>query len=790
MKYILYTLLYLFLPTASIAQSTYKLTGTTHDEAGKPIPFTTISLWAVGQASPYKAVTANENGEYAFEQIVQGTYKVKAELISYDISEITLVFDAQTLPTVVQNYVLKNSNKELKEVELVGKKEFIEVTPEATIIRPDANPTTQGGTAVTVLEQVPSVQVDANGNITMRGGRPNVTINGRGSGFGDMRRGGGGNPLDQINADDIESISVSNNPSSRFDSEGGGGSIDIRLKRDKNLGTHGSVGLGGGIPRGRVMSNFRINHRAKKWNVFTGYGLRINNRLGTGEVRRNTLDNAQNVLQMLDQNQVAANSGNNHNLRFGADYYFTDKTTIGFEGTYGYQYGNNNDNMRSSFLDASRILQSLTQQLNYSTNISKTLEYNLIFRHEFKKAKQEITASFSQVFAQDNSDNALNINYFKGDMSAAQDATQRRTDNENENNITTGQVDFSTPHGKKGVFETGAKFTMRDLNTNALVETLLADTWQKDKNISNTFAFTENVQASYLAYRNSLGKWDYSAGFRLENVIMKGNVIAVENTNFRKDFLNLFPTARISYNLTQDQFIKLSFTRRISRPNFGDLNPFVDISNPLNYRSGNPNINPEFNYNFEMGYTRTWDKFMISPSIFYRLRTNIVQRITTLNTTTNITSSMPDNIGTANVYGIELITTAKLTTWWDLNMNYSFFQNDIIASDANKGVNSSVNSWTARLNNNFSFWNNTRLTMNLFYNSPTAIAQGTIQQMFGMGLGFQKPIWKRKGSIGLNIRDMFYTMRFGSETNGTNFNQTTSVQRDTRALMLNFRYRF
>jgi len=791
MKSIIYLFLCAFLPTMGIAQSNYTLTGTTHDAEGKPVPFATVSLWVTGQPNPYKATAANENGLYSIDGIAQGTYRLKSELMGYTVQEIQLVFDARTLPSTVQNFTLQTDATQLKEVVIEAKKEFIEVTPDAVIIRPDANPTTQGGTATDVLQQVPSVQIDANGNITMRGGRPNVMVNGRSSGFGDMRRGGGGgSPLDQINAEDIESISVSNNPSARFDAEGGGGMIDIRLKRDRNLGTHGSIGGGIGTPKLRIMSNFRVNHRAKKWNVFTGYGARVNNQLGTGKTERTTFNPiGRNVLQFLEQNQSTENKGYNHNIRGGADYYFSDKTTIGIEGTYGYRSGNVDDNLNSDFMNASNALTNMTQQHNYTTNTSKTLEYNAVFRHEFKKLKQELTASFSQVFASDNTNNELKINYLQPDYAISR-VTQRQTSNGNKNNSTIFQIDYSTPHGKKGVFETGAKITMRDLNTNAIVDSLNANIWVKDPRISNTFAFSENVQASYLAYRNSLGKWDYSTGLRLENVIMNGSVVSVENTNFRKEFLNLFPTARISYNINQDQYIKLSFSRRISRPNFGDLNPFVDISNPLNYRSGNPNINPEYNNNFEIGYTRTWDKFMFSPAVFYRLRTNIVQRITTLDTQTGITTSMPENIGTGNTYGVELTGSAKFTNWWDLNVNYSFFQNDIIASQAGRGINSSVNSWTTRINNNFTFWNNTRLTMNLFYNSPTAVAQGTILPVFGMGMGVQKPVWNKKGSIGVNVRDIFYTMRFGSETNAANFIQTSSIRRATRVVMVNFRYRF
>jgi outer membrane receptor protein involved in Fe transport len=796
MRKIAYTFLLLLLPFISFAQSGYKLAGTAKDAEGKPVAFATVSLWIAGQATAYKATNANENGEYSFEQIAQGTYNLKAEMVGYTTQEKQVVFDAQTLPTTVQNIALPNANNQLKEVVMEGQKEFIETTPDAVIIRPDANPATQGGTATDVLQQTPNVQVDANGNITMRGGRPNVMVNGRMSGMGDMRRGGGGgNPLDQINAEDIESISISTNPSARFDAEGGGGLIDVRLKRDRQLGTHGMLSIGGGVPRGRMMSNFRINHRTKKTNVFIGYGGRIDNRLGDGETERKTLNLDQSLRQMLDQNSVSANHGFNHNIRFGGDYYFTDKTSLGFEGSYGIRDGRNDETTTSNFINnfTTNAIDSLTRQLNKSTSMSNNLDYSLIFHHEFKKPKQELNITFSQVFGQDDSNNDLNIQHLFTDFTSTQNPTLRRTDNGNANMITNFQADYATPHGKKGVFEVGTKITMRDLNTDSYVENFEAglNDWLKDIRISNTFAFNESVQAGYLAYRNSLNKWDYSVGLRGENVIMTGKVVAVENSDFRKDFFNLFPTARIAYNINKDQFIKLAFARRISRPNFGDLNPFVDISNPLNYRQGNPAINPEFMYNFELGYNRIWDKFTFSPAIFYRLRTNVVQRINVLDAETGISTSMPENIGQGNNYGVELTGSGRFTKWWDLNVSYTFFQNDIIADQVGRGVNSSINSSNIRINNIFTFWNNARLSFNTFYNSATAIAQGTVLPVFGMGMGFQKPLdSKRKASIGVNVRDMFYTMRFGSETQGINFAQNSYIRRDTRVVMANFRYRF
>jgi iron complex outermembrane recepter protein len=487
---------------------------------------------------------------------------------------------------------------------------------------------------------------------------------------------------------------------------------------------------------------------------------------------------------LLDQNMKGVNRNQNHNIRLGSDYYFTEKTILSAEVSGSLRRGDNDETLKT-LIQNGQSDSRLTEQRTLSDQLSNNLEYNLSFKHEFKKPKQEISAVFLQNYSQDNGEANLTIE--SSDVGLER---QRNSKNDNRNVNTNFQLDYAHPIGKKGMFETGYKLSVRDLNTDSDFENFVLDRWIYDGILSNEFEYQEQVHAGYVAYKNSLGKWDYSLGIRAEQVQMEGEVQSLQtNDGFSKDFLNFFPSVRLAYNLDETQFIKISYNKRISRPNFNDLNPFVDISNPLNLRAGNPDINPELSHTFELGYNKTWEKYTLSPTLFYRHQSNVVQRIIGL-VNDSVSLSRPENVGFLRNYGIELSASARFTKNWDVNASYTFAQNEVVADESNAGVSSSVNNWNARFNSNLVIVSDLRFSVMAFYNSARAIAQGTFLPVYMMGLGLQKPILKKKGSIGLNVRDLFYSMRFGTETKGENFEQKSSTRRDTRVVMANFRYRF
>lgn len=805
------------------AQSNFngRINGVLIDKSkSQPVEFANVALRKQGSTDIFKGIVSNEKGEFIFENLPVGNYEVDVFYIGYEkktIPSISLTW--QNAVVRLEKIEMIEDSQKLSEIVIEKEREFIETTSESTIITPSANPTQAGGTATDVLQNAPSVQVDANGNVSMRGGNPNILINGRNSGFGGGRGGGGfggGGGLDQISADEIQSIEVNTNPSAKFDADGMGGMINIRLKQDRQLGTHGNFnGSIGYRPTGtyNFSGGFRLNHRTDKINFYGGYNGRYDNRVSTDITNRtseyltvgsSTVDS----LETLNQSRDSDRENQSHNIRLGTDYFFSDKESLSFETMISTRQGTNTGALISKIFDEDNNLRTMSSQDNSSKDNSENIDLSLSYRKEFAKKKQEFSASVNtslsngvstsdlanQMLAEDGT--PLNLNPFK-----------RLTENDSKNTNTVAQLDYAHPFGKDGLLEVGYKGIVRTLNTDFNYNTFdyNNNAFTQNQLLSNQFQYFENAQAAYTAFKNRINKIEYSVGLRFEKVWLTGDVNNAEGSapsNFKKDYFNIFPTARIAYNFSQDEFLKISYSRRIDRPRFDDLNPFQDITNQLNIRQGNPNLNPEYIHVVELGYNRYWDKFSVTPTVFYRYRTNLVQRITEIQDDGITTLSTPQNIGFSEAYGLELSASANLYKWWQLQGSSSFFQTEINAGDnaENSSINSSVMSWNARLNSTFNISKHgLRMQINYFYNSPTAQAQGENRGFYAFGFGMNKSLWNNKGGIGFNVRDIFYTLIWGSTTNGENeigtnnlvrFNQTSKVFRDTRMFMINFRYRF
>jgi outer membrane receptor protein involved in Fe transport len=772
-----------------------------------------------------KGGISDANGQFVLEGIPAGKFNLTVFYVGYRKTTLTnILLNPQLAVVDMGEIALMEDAKQLKEIVVEEKREFIQTTPDGIIITPSANPTQIGGTATDVLQQAPSVQVDANGNVSLRGGNPNIMINGRNSNFGGGgRRGGGGmgGGLEQIAADDIESIEINTNPSARFDADGVGGMINIRLKRDRQLGTHGNINLNMGN-RWRFGGGARLNHRTEKWNFFGSFNGRIDTRLSEDVTERLSLYSNLNTPQTIDSslylNQTRNFRANRNvlNVRGGVDYYFSEKESLTFEMMLGFREAKNEGALRSRNFDQDNNYINGNNQDNTTRENENSYEFSLNYRKEFAKKRQELMASASTSIGKDKQ--ILDLVNTRVDSEGEEIFSLLKLiqngNNATQNSITNIQLDYSHPFGKSGLLETGYKGIIRTFNTDVDWERFnrVSNNWERNNFLSNEYCYDENVQAVYLAYKDKIGKFDYSGGVRAEQVWYGGNLNASnQSERFDRQYFNFFPTFRIAYNLKQQgEFIKISYSRRIERPSFFDLNPFRDISNPFNVRTGNTNLQPEIINVVELGYNKFWKKASITPNIFYRYRTNVVQRLTLPDAEDElIFVSRPINLGFSHSFGAELIASAELTKWWNINGSASFFRTVIDAGDdvspeLQNNVQSSVNSWNLRGGFNFTPAKSWRMQLNAFYNSPQAIAQGERLGFYSINFGLNKNLWQNKGGIGFNIRDIFYTMIFGSrsfgessftnpqsgETRITKFTQTSSVKRDTRQIMINFRYRF
>lgn len=776
----------------------------TEKDKKEGIPGVSVIIKHLRDSTYTKGSTTNEKGEFVFENIRAGRYELYTNAIGMKKFTMTNIPVNPKMPEAkIPAIVLEDDTKTLNEVVIEEKKDFMEVTADAIIINPQNNPNTQSGTAADVLREVPAVRVDESGNVTMRGGRPNILINGRqsnfggGGGRGGMGGGmGGGGGLDQISADDIESIEINSNPSAKYDADGVSGMINVRLKRDKQTGTHGNVNLAIGN-RQRVFGGFRVSHKTKKWATSLGYNTRFDNRLAENITDRTTnLPN--NDIQFLNQSRNFKIRSENHNIRAGVEFMPNEKTTFSFDATIGIRQSWNDGDLVTKNFNNGNYTNGNKQGTNAGNN-SLSYDFALGYKTELKKKGQEITASIATSLGNGDDRQSLVNRIMMGDgTTTSLNMFTQSSLNNTRNNITTLQFDYVHPLAEKfGTIETGYKAIIRNLNTGFELDSVnkITNNWERNLLRSNDFTYNESVHAAYISYKNRTGKWDYTAGLRFEKVWLDGNTInAAQNTSFKKDYFNIFPTARIAYNFGQGQFIKLSYSKRIDRPNFDDLNPFVDVSNPLNLRQGNPDLNPELIHVLELGYNKFWKEFSISPNIFYRKRWNLSQRVLTLQPDLITTISTPTNIGSSDAFGLDFTGTYDPTKlkWFSLSGGISAFQTTINAGEGQTAtINSTVQTWNARLNANFTLWKGGRLQVGYMYNAPTAVAQGENIGFYSFNTGLMQTLDKKKNwSLNLMVRDIFYSMRFGNTIKTDRISQTSVILRDTRMVMLRLNYKF
>jgi outer membrane receptor protein involved in Fe transport len=371
-------------------------------------------------------------------------------------------------------------------------------------------------------------------------------------------------------------------------------------------------------------------------------------------------------------------------------------------------------------------------------------------------------------------------------------ALLQRTNNYQNTNVSNYKVDYAQPITHKGTLETGYKAITRFSNNDYKNKYNVNNEYILNNLNSNIFIFKEQIHAAYLQYKSYVGKedsakWKYDVGLRAEQVFNTGKV--VNGSTFNRNYFNVFPTANIAYYINANDFIKLNLTRRINRPGLGQLNPFVDITDSLNRRGGNPNLNPELVNAAEVGYNKEWKKVSFSINVYYRYATNIIRPYAVL-LNNGVILTQPTNFGSGTTYGFENMVTFYPTKFWSANASASIYQQNIDGSNVSADVANNLLSWYGKWINNFTLWKGAKLQVTGSYNSPVASPQGQRVASYFVDAGFQQKILKNKGGLGLTVTDIFNTQINGYSASTISFKSSRTFKMDTRAVLLTFAYTF
>ena len=775
---------------ASDGKITAKVIDATTNET---VPFASAMVIDRKTKAVVKGAQTDADGNLVIAGIPYGVYTFKVSYIGYQ----TMVRDSISISSanaIALGTIKMKAAKGtvLNEVSITAQKSTMQLGIDKKVFSVDQSLVSEGGSASDLLQNVPSVQTDIDGNVSLRGSSGvRVLIDGKPSLIA------GGNVaqiLQSLPASSIESVELITNPSAKYDAEGQSGIINIVLKKNKKLGFNGSLALTAGN-RDNYNASTNLSFQNKKVNIYGNYSYRYGNRIGGGYSNITYLNSLFPTVY-AEQNTDSRSLDKGHNLKGGIDYYVSDQSVLSF--TAGF---NNRDNEQKELLTINKLGQNrnpieLSNRDNNNTGTGGSYDLALDFSHKFKKPKEEITFNFS--FSEGDNDNLQLYNTNIYNIDGIPVNTLPGIQNNNRNGINRNyniQTDYTLPVGKMGKIEAGYRSQIRfaESSTYADAFNTLTGNFEMDLALSNEFNNKDQVHALYLNYQNQVNNFGYQVGLRAEDATLDTRMGMYTNSGLQYTpgkvaYTRLYPSVFLTQKFKGEQQIQLNYSRRVNRPRGWDTNPFLDVSDPLNYRQGNPNLQPEDVHAFELGYSKFWNKVTLTSSLYLRQTNDVIQRVRTDPDEQGITITTPQNLTRQLNSGLELISRVDVAKSWNFTANVNLYQSSIKGVPAYGIVENSGFSWNANLTNNFVLPYNITLQLKGDYRAPEVMAQGTRNAMYALDAGAKYDFKNKRSSLSFNVRDVFATRRWSMTTEANN--TIIDFRRRMQGTMANLTYSY
>jgi outer membrane receptor protein involved in Fe transport len=685
----------------------------------------------------------------------------------YDIGELLLSPDAGLLD----------------EVEVIAERSQVEMSLDKRVFNVGRDITSVATNAIDVLENVPSVTVDVEGNVSLRGDDGvRILIDGKMSGLAGLSS---RDALRSLPADMIERIEIVTNPSVRYDAEGSSGIINIVLKRDRRRGFNGSFDLSGGYPLQAGISG-SLNYRLPKFNFFANYSLNYREMQGSGNVYREFYRPEGTFITRQESTRDRYSLGNT--IRLGVEYNINPNSSLTLSGLYRYSDQNGRSRVMYNDFFPAELLINQTKRVERNTSLSPVMEYNMLYRREFRKKDQLFTASVRYMNNVDDQRAEISEEMLF-DISGilAEDIFQQTLNDEKQSSFEI-EVDYFHPFNGNAKMETGFKSQIREIdNDYAVEEKDESGSWIDMPQFTNHFIYNENIYAAYVLFGNDVGKYSYQLGVRSEFSDIRTRLINSNEDN-QNTYIDFFPSGHFTYKLSETQHVQLSYSRRIRRPGFRQLNPFRSFSDNRNVWSGNPNLQPVYTNSYELGYLKFWQRSSFNGSIYYRDSRNVFQRVERIDST-GIIYIRPENFATNQSFGLELIGSTRILKWWNVNGSVNFFRSITEGSTAEQDFKTDSYSWSGRVNNRFTIQRGFDFQLSGNFRGPREMPQGKRKANWSVDAGLSKEVLKGNGTITLNVRDVFSTRKWAFETFGLNYYTDSEFQWMPTSISVNFNYR-
>jgi len=772
MKKLLPLTLFIFLSLTALSQK-YELSGEVVDsETGESVPFAQVALVKEGEASPFTGSATDAEGSFKLTA-EDGSYNVVISFVGYEDKELSNVkINKSNLN--LGSISLTEATKIIDEV-VVKSTEIpqpVKTTMEGMEIRPDQTISNVGGSLLDVLRNTPSVRVSEDGSISLRGSNStNVLLDGRNSAMTV--------DLEQIPASAIKKIEIINNPNAKYDASSAGGVINIKLNQGNDLGSNGKVEVTSGT-RWRTNANLSLSHKTENFAVYGGYSFRKWPRVGESETERISFSDN----ERLTQDNFDERNDIEHTANIGVDYFF-GKNKITYEGSFNAEDENDFERTRTLLtnLESGSTIRSYTRD-NNETEENISFDNALIYERMFDEESRSFRALVSH--SQRDQLEIQDIFAWSGTLNpgAAEPSGLERSFNDELRNTAVFQADYEQALGR-GKLETGLKTILRSFDNDYTYEVFDGQQFVNQTGVSNRFLYEDQIYAAYVIYSNNLGNFEYALGTRAEQTIVDTKLYDTNETN-EQQYLNFFPSVQASYGLGDYHTLKATYSRRIDRPNAWRLNPFPDISDSLNVRVGDPNLQPEYINSFEFGHMFNKDGINITTNAFYRKVDGQVDWIVEVRD--GISFRGPRNLNTSETYGFEVINTTEITGWWNINASFSLFETRVDGSNIDGGFTNSGTAWYVKMTSDFALPQQIKFQLTGNYESPEIEAQGTDLERYYIDASLQRRFDKL--NISLTLRDVFDTRRFAGENFGSDFVQTYDYKRETQVFLATVGYSF
>lgn len=750
-----------------------------------PLAYAAIRILKNSDSTLVTGGISDEKGQFSLEA-PYGDYYAMVEFLGYQpikIPSFSLSPGKNTLDLGTIN--LSASAQNLQEVVVQAEKSSMELALDKKIFNVGKDLANAGGTASDILSNIPSVSVDGEGNVKLRGSdNVRILIDGKPSGLVSFK---GGSGLQQLQGSLVDKVEVITNPSARYEAEGQAGIINIVLKKDRRQGFNGSFDLITGNPD-NFGAGANVNYRKDKINFFLNYALAYRLQPGRSEQYQEVYDGP--ITRILEQNNEGRIRAANNSINGGLDYYFDDKNI--FTASYLWRRIDARRITDINYRDYINSLSnrfSITDRQQDETEDEPNSEYALSYKRSFEKKGHELLIDARYLDYWEHSDQTFTqLSVFDdGIINKVASLTQKSLNDETEKQWLFS-ADYVQPFGKEGKYELGLRSSFRDMSNDFFVtEEDSTGFFQPLDSLNNNFLYDENINAAYAIIGNKINRFSYQFGLRAENTDIKTTLEQTNESNPR-NYTNLFPSAHFTYKLAHENSLQISYSRRVRRPRYNDLSPFMTFSDNRNFSSGNPDLNPEYTDAYELGHVKFFDKGSFASSLYYRYTTDKIDRIRRVNSE-GFAATRPENLVDDHSFGAEFTSSFTLTKWWKLDFNVNFFRAITDGSNIQADYQSDTYAWFTRQTSRFSLAKKTDIQIRASYEAPRKTPQGEVKSLFFSDLSVSRDLFKGQGKLILNVLDVFNSRRFRSITRGENFFTESNGQMRLRQINLTLNYR-